>query len=417
MRRLLMSRRAVSSMIGGIIILTLFLSALSVMVFISQQYDSYQRTVETMNQRDVDAYSENLVVIYPGLVGPNVTTNDPSGGGSCNRNTPCNMYSILISNDAAIGTQISRIYINSSSSGCVNLCTFDPAPVPTPLTFLESSAFVNPSEFKHEVIFYLTTDLTFTLPTAYGLNSISIVTTRGRVFSTQYPFPPTGVSTISYMVAGTMKIAYQPSLVGGYNSANEGTGDSAHGYCHENPTRVSGSGVPGGTLYFVNPWITQAIFDGYGGSAVGAAFPYNNNKNYTIMYVAVYAVYPNATQTITITGGSIWMEATMPGATQLGDGRLLYLGGSLIGLYYPWSGGPSAPSGVFYSAGSSPLMQGYPVLLIYRITSYSWGNPQLTQSFSDLTFTGMASVTNKREDGSYVGASMPLDGLYIRGSC
>ena len=33
------------------------------------------------------------------------------------------------------------------------------------------------------------------------------------MFSTQYPFSPTGVSTVSYVVAGTMKIAYQPSKI------------------------------------------------------------------------------------------------------------------------------------------------------------------------------------------------------------
>ena len=192
MRKLLTNRKAVSSMIGGIIILTLFLSALSMMVFISQQFDAYQSTVETMNQKDVDAFSENLQVVYPGLIGPNETANAPTlevdgimTAARCNVNTPCNMYSLLISNEAAIGTEISRIYINSSYSGCTSLCTFDPAPVPTPCTlstlgnqctFLESSEFINPSEFKHEVIFYLSTDLNFTLPTAYGLNSISIVT-------------------------------------------------------------------------------------------------------------------------------------------------------------------------------------------------------------------------------------------------
>ncbi len=70
MRKLLTNRKAVSSMIGGIIILTLFLSALSMMVFISQQYDTYQSTVESMNQKDIGAFSENLAVgkdAYPGL--------------------------------------------------------------------------------------------------------------------------------------------------------------------------------------------------------------------------------------------------------------------------------------------------------------------------------------------------------------
>ena len=145
------------------------------------------------------------------------------------------------------------------------------------------------------------------------------------------------------------------------------------------------------------------------------------------MYIAVNVTYPMASA-ITITGGSIWMQTTMPGPSAAldpnqagtgpyGDGRLLYMGGPLIGLYYPSSAGPGVPTGAFYQAGSSPLIQGYPVLLIYRITSYNWGIPTLGQSFSDVTFTGMATVTNKRTDGSYVGASMPVDGLYVSSGC
>ena len=130
MRKLLTNRKAVSSMIGGIIILTLFLSALSMMVFISQQYDTYQSTVESMNQKDIGAFSENLAVgkdAYPGLefLG-NQTTIDQ---------TTVNIisYGLFVSNYAAIGTQIARIYINSTVGLCVNLCIFNPSSeVPQP---------------------------------------------------------------------------------------------------------------------------------------------------------------------------------------------------------------------------------------------------------------------------------------------
>ena len=96
-------------MIGGIIILTLFLSALSMMVFISQQYDTYQSTVETMNRNDIDAFSENLVPTYPGLDLGNQTNGIVT-------------YVLYVSNYAAIGTQITRIYINSTMGPCANLC-------------------------------------------------------------------------------------------------------------------------------------------------------------------------------------------------------------------------------------------------------------------------------------------------------
>ena len=58
-------RSAVSTMIGGIIVLTLFLTALGAMVLVSQQYDTYQQTVNFMSQKDIDRFSENLQVPYP----------------------------------------------------------------------------------------------------------------------------------------------------------------------------------------------------------------------------------------------------------------------------------------------------------------------------------------------------------------
>ena len=60
-------RRAVSTIIGGLIILTLILTALGTMVFVSQQYDQYQQAVNQMAQYGDQAQSENLVADYPGL--------------------------------------------------------------------------------------------------------------------------------------------------------------------------------------------------------------------------------------------------------------------------------------------------------------------------------------------------------------
>ena len=224
MRKLLTNRKAVSSMIGGIIILTLFLSALSMMVFISQQYDTYQSTVETMNHNDINAFSENLVFPYPGL---NFSSSKDTSGlcvGGCYK------YTLYVSNDAAIGTEIARIYINSTDSRdyiaaiqgqsvrCGNLCVFNPSNVSKPCStasdgssecfFLSSSAFVNPSEYAHQVIFY--TDNAYTLPCSqgcnvYGVNSIVIVTNRGRSFSFQWPISLNPSLTVSSVPL----IAYQ----------------------------------------------------------------------------------------------------------------------------------------------------------------------------------------------------------------
>jgi len=403
MRKLWTRRKGVSTMIGGIIILTLFLSALSVMVFISQQYDKYQSTVETMNRKDIDAFSENLVAVYPGLSGGNLTR-----GGFCPAG--CVQYTLMVSNHAAIGTEIARIYINSTGAGCTNLCILDPASVEQPFHFLASSAFVNPSEYSHQLVLYLNTTSTFTLPTAYGSNTVALVTARGRAFSFQFPFPPNGVNSMSYLTTDTMKIAYQPSQVsGGYDSKNEpaaiaaGSGGTAvGGYCHNELGQASKiTGTPYGTLWFVNPWVTKTIFyDALPSGVIG---------NHTNIYVIANLTNNQASQ-ITITGGNIWLELlTTPPPT---PPTLLVMEGSLIGTYYPASSG----GGSFYAAGSSPTVNsGQNVLLIYRITSYNWAATSIGNS--DMTFAGMATMTNKLENGGYIGGTTTLDGLYVRPSC
>jgi len=404
MRRFWTRRKGVSTIIGGLIILTLFLSALSVMVFISQQYDAYQSTLENMNQRDVDASSENLVGVYPGIEGGlNSTT-----GVTCPVPTGCNL---LVSNEAGIGTQITRIYIwsnytypNGTLAGCWNLCIFDEASAPASLHFLESSAFVNPSEYSHEITLY--TNSTLVLPIiSPGLNSITLVTARGRTFAFQYPFNVGG--TVSYLTTGIMQIAYS-NLNGGYSSSKEpaagGTG-GAH-YCHstDSATEIVAPS-PYGTLWFVNPWISSTIFnnalpvnDGASNSPVG----YND----TMLYVYVN-VTNSQNQLIVITGGNIWLQVTYLTKTGTSPNPyILVMGGPLIGTYYDgaWATSPSV----------SPSTT---VTLIYKINSWNWVvlNPS-TWSPVGLTFSGEASMTSESANG-YFGGSTVVDGLYVSGSC
>ena len=67
MRKLWIRRKAVSTMIGGVIVLGLFLTALVSVVFVSQQYDQYQTQVSRMSQFDIQRLSEYLVANPPGL--------------------------------------------------------------------------------------------------------------------------------------------------------------------------------------------------------------------------------------------------------------------------------------------------------------------------------------------------------------
>jgi hypothetical protein len=401
-------------MIGGIIILTLFLSALSVMVFISQQYDTYQSTVETMNRKDIDAFSENLVPVYPGL--------ELEGTSSSTTCAACYIYNLTVSNYAAIGTQIARIYINSTDRrpyypgesgtgvGCTNLCTFNSADVPQPFHFQADTSFVNPSEYKHTVIFY--TNSTYTLPTlsgTYGLNSIALVTARGRMFSFEWPIPPTGVGTMSYLTTHIMQVAYQGSGNPGFASSNEpgavakGSGGSSTGgyYCHGESDVTEVPAGSYGTLWFVNPWVTLTIFND--------AFPYTSS-NHTSFFVSV-SVTNNQQDAITVTGGNMWLQLTVPdtnhGPTP-GLLRVLVMGGPLVGTYYNGAWTPAGSATTIASATS--------VFLIYKINIWSWAGSGWTNP-SGVTYSGMATITNIEEGSAYFEGTTLLDGLYARSSC
>jgi hypothetical protein len=169
-------------MIGGIIILTLFLTALTTMVVISQQYDAYQTTLSGMSQMDVERFSENLAFTYPGISGPNSVV--PGCGGSCKQ------YNMTISNLSGIGTQVVRIYINSTAVlyGIYILSPSSSASLCVTSCFESYASFVDPGEANHQVVFWLSTSEPLSV-SPLG-NSISIVTGRGRVFSFQWPFPP-----------------------------------------------------------------------------------------------------------------------------------------------------------------------------------------------------------------------------------
>lgn len=200
-------RKGVSTMIGGIILLTLMLTALTVMVFVSQQYDRYQSLLSTMSQKDVDRFSENLVPQYPGILGPNSTV---GCGGFCNQ------YNMTVNNLAGIGTQITRIYITyvNSSLGVENVLIFNPGPDRVSYVFRSANQFINRAEVSHSVLFWLPRSL-YLQATSPQANTVSIVTARGRVFTFQWPFAPTGptVPTGSTIDLGPIRITFDWNLI------------------------------------------------------------------------------------------------------------------------------------------------------------------------------------------------------------
>lgn len=221
MRKLWFRRRAVSNMIGGIVVLALFLTALVAMVVLAQEYDAYQAAETRMEGKYVDRFTEKLVGTDPGLAN---TEPQPVGN-------VANQYSVLITNVAGIGSQIAAIYVNASSLVRANPC----APVPciltpstkpsavVPNTFNVSQSYINPGEFSHRVQIWLPTTMVMLAGDPAGSYQFTIVTTRGGLFSFHYPFPPVGRGkgggaggTGIYI--GPLVMYFEPNLISFTNS-------------------------------------------------------------------------------------------------------------------------------------------------------------------------------------------------------
>ena len=176
------------------------------MIVITQQYDAYEQIAAKMNQADIQRFSEGLVFNYPGIIWPGKSV-------SCAGATGCYQYTLNITNAANIGTQVARIYINSTLTGCTSACILDPASSPTASRFRSADRYINPSETYHLVFFWLPSGKAISNQV---LNTISVVTTRGRVFTLQFPLPAAGPSAppaSGGATLGCLAIQVDPLLV------------------------------------------------------------------------------------------------------------------------------------------------------------------------------------------------------------
>ena len=430
-------RRAVGTLIGGLIILTLILTALGMMVFVSQQYDQYQQAVNQMAHYQDQGRSENLVVAYPGL---RIVTSTSIAGWGSGCTTTYNCYNLTISNSGGVGVQIMRIYINSTYSGCIynpsiNLyeqpCILNPTSTIANYAFNQANQFLNPGEANHFVLLAL--PHTVLLPSLYySQNTIFVVTSRGNVFSFQWPLPIEifGGQSQSAFSTGTIKVAYQdvstvgtalctppsnvtqaaPSAGSGcdsskdYYSASGDTWPSAP-YCHNEfekayvaptnyaekltfPTGV----VKGTTLYFVNPWITLEILEDARTDVSGSP-----PKTQIYLYINITNV---GSTPYTVAGGTL--DLTFSGST--------HITGNLIGIYYNATGTPP----FWYPATptqTQTVAVGKSFYAIFKITLITLDLSNLIQSSM---FWGSLSLTNNIEGTGFVGGVGLSSGFWIR---
>jgi hypothetical protein len=414
-------RRAVATIIGGLIILSLILTALGTMVFVSQQYDQYEQITVKMAQHQDQGESENLVANSPGLTGPTSV----SGCGST-----CNTYDMSLSNLGGVGVQIARIYISSTGSGCTSPCILNPSSSSTSYAFQQSTQFLNAGEVNHAVPLYLpsTVVLPFTYPPT---NTIFIVTSRGNVFSFQWPFRfQTGGQSQSAFTAGILKVAYTQATSSGYDSAKEPAagGSGGTGYCHSESSQTYPAGASyaekltgitapagdpavgdSGNLWFVNPWVTGGIPTTVFETACNNSCPANQpgGTNTTTLYLAVNITNVGNIPFTVAAGG---LDLTWYGSN--------HIDGGLIGMYYNATGTPQ-----FYGVDSGQTVAvGKSFVAIFRITEVQLGGWP-PANHASVMFWGSASFSDNTggktggEDSTFVGAVSLLSGLWIRYSC
>ena len=398
-------RHAISTMIGGVIVLLLLLTAISLVVFVSQQFYQYQQIVNSITQyRNQQQFTERLIVNSPGFVPPYPPPTNWSCGASA-----CNMYNMSLSNLGSVGIQIVGIYINSTGSagtGCnPDLCTLQAASSATSYAFSSANAYINPGELNHALLLWLPSGVVLPNPSySFPQNTVTLVTARGNVFSFQWPFQSTTFGqTQSAFSSGNIRVAYQ----GTYDSKNEAGpraagsgGSSGAAYCHSESVQsypaspgyaeeLTGiSGVTNNILWFLNPWITQTIMN-------SANNPNNpGTPGSTRVYIYVDVVNTGSAQ---YSVSSATIDLTWSGSN--------HLDGWLFGVFY---------NGKFYST-SPQIPPGASYYAIFEITIFSIQNPP--SSGQSAMLWGSASFTDQAEDQTYFGGTILLSGLWIRASC
>jgi hypothetical protein len=433
-------RRAVGTLIGGLIILTLILTALGMMIFVSQQYDQYQQAVNEMGQYQDRSGLENLQIIYPGLLLVGSAT-IPGWGSGCT--TTYNCYNLTISNLSGVGIQIVRIYINSSLSGCIynaakqieQPCVLNPSGSITPYTFNQANQFINAGEADHFVLLALPSSVL--LPSLlYSQNTVFIATSRGNVFSFQWPLPLEifGGQSQAAFSTGIIKVAYQDISAAGTglcsppsNTTQAGTSsgsgcDSSKDYsrnyggastwptapyCHNEPeqgyvaptnyaeqlTGITGvSGMKGTTLTFVNPWITLEILEN---ARTDAGTPT------TELYIYINITNVGSSPYV-VAGGTL--DLTYSGST--------HIDGTLIGIYYNATGTKTGPFWYLATAGQTQKVAvGKSFYAIFQITQVQ---VTLSNFVGSAMYWGSLSLTNNIEGTGFVGGVGLSSGFWIR---
>lgn len=112
-RRLARSKKGMSTIFASLFMVILILMGFNLMLWNFIQLDAYNTVISSINQRDQQAISENLVVNNPGF-----------------KNLGGNTFNITVSNQGGVIVSVARIYITNilplfSTSPCTSQCVVD----------------------------------------------------------------------------------------------------------------------------------------------------------------------------------------------------------------------------------------------------------------------------------------------------
>lgn len=164
------SKKGMSTIFGALFFIILTLMGFNLILWNFIQYDAYNTVITSMQQRDLNRVSEDLVPKNPGA-----------------NNFTSNTFNIIVDN-LGIPASISRIYIlnispTGSSQCSTSVCIVDASPASPGF----SNGNIREGEISHNI----------TVTTGNGLAPINdgsgykvtLATTRGRTFSFFYPWP------------------------------------------------------------------------------------------------------------------------------------------------------------------------------------------------------------------------------------
>ena len=176
-RKLARSKKGMSTNFGGLFFIILLLMGFNLMLWGFIQMDAYNSVVNSMQQRDQQAISENLLPQNPGAV--NITGTGLGAG---------NSFNILVNNLGGTSVSIASIYINNLSPTGSNNCYGATAPcVANPASSGTAYSFIGGNIQAGEINHYIAVN-GISVGDGSGYKVV-LSTTRGRLFSFYYPWP------------------------------------------------------------------------------------------------------------------------------------------------------------------------------------------------------------------------------------